>query len=194
MQNSTDLAVILRDMANDDKRAFDCLYHLYYSKLYFYSKMFLKTTEGIEDILQEVFVKVWMNRRNIKNIGTYNAFLYTVTKNTLLNDMRSRLKSEQFMENHFSNSVSTEFVTQHEIEYRDFNEKVNEFIFQLPEKRRRIYLMSREEGKTNPEIAAELSISVKTVEDHMTHALKFLKKRIPSLGLELWIFFQIIFR
>ncbi len=181
-------------MANDDKRAFDCLYHLYYSKLYFYSKMFLKTTEGIEDILQEVFVKVWMNRRNIKNIGTYNAFLYTVTKNTLLNDMRSRLKSEQFMENHFSNSVSTEFVTQHEIEYRDFNEKVNEFIFQLPEKRRRIYLMSREEGKTNPEIAAELSISVKTVEDHMTHALKFLKKRIPSLGLELWIFFQIIFR
>lgn len=183
MRQPVNLEKILRDLANDDKEAFDELYRLYYPKLFAYSRSFLKIDQGINDVLQEVFVKVWLNRRNIKKVETYNAFLYTITRNTLLNEIRSRLKSEEFKANIFYHAVAAEFVTQQAVEYADVKKKVDELVLQLPEKRRKIYLMSREDGKSNAEIAAELSISIKTVEDHMTHSLKFLKDRLRSLGL-----------
>lgn len=193
MGKPANLEKILVDLANDDKQAFDELYRLYYSKLYVYSKSFLKIDTGIDDILQEVFVKVWMNRHNIKKVETYNAFLYTITKNILLNELRSRLKSEEFRTNLFYKSVAAEFVTQQAVEYADIKNQVDQLVLQLPEKRRKIYLMSREDGKTNAEIAAELGISVKTVEDHMTHALRFLKDRLRNLGLVFTLFSNLFF-
>ncbi len=83
MVKTTSLEKILTDLANDDKQAFDELYRMYYPRLYAYSQSFLKANGGIDDILQDVFVKVWLNRKNIKKVETYNAFLYTVTRNTL---------------------------------------------------------------------------------------------------------------
>lgn len=191
MVKPANLETILADLANDDKHAFDELYRLYYPKLYVYSKSFLKIDSGIDDILQEVFVKVWMNRKNIKKVETYNAFLYTITKNTLLNEIRSRLKSEEFRTDLFYKSVASEFITQEAVEYNDIRKQVDQLVLQLPEKRRKIYLMSREEGKPNAEIAAELGISVKTVEDHMTHSLRFLKDRLRSLGLVFVLFYNL---
>ena len=193
MVKPVNLEKILADLANNDKHAFDELYYLYYPKLYAYTKSFLKIDNGIDDILQEVFVKVWLNRHNIKKVETYNAFLYTITKNTLLNEIRSRLKSEEFRTDLFYKSVAIEFVTQQAVEYADIKNQVDQLVFQLPEKRRKIYLMSREEGKSNAEIAEELGISVKTVEDHMTHSLRFLKDRLRSLGLIFALFYHLFF-
>ncbi len=123
MRQPVNLEKILRDLANDDKEAFDELYRLYYPKLFAYSKSFLKIDQGINDVLQEVFVKVWLNRRNIKKVETYNAFLYTITRNTLLNEIRSRLKSEEFKANIFYHAVAAEFVTQQAVEYADVKKR-----------------------------------------------------------------------
>lgn len=191
MVKPANLETILADLANDDKHAFDKLYHLYYPKLYVYSKSFLKIDNGIDDILQEVFVKVWLNRQNIKKVETYNAFLYAITKNTLLNEIRSRLRSEEFRADLFYKSVAAEFVTQQAVEYADIKNRIDQLVLQLPEKRRKIYLMSREDGKSNVEIAEELDISVKTVEDHMTHSLRFLRDRLRSLGLIFVLFYHL---
>jgi len=193
MVKPANLEKILADLANNDKHAFDELYRLYYPKLHIYTKSFLKIDNGIDDILQEVFVKVWMNRQNIKKVETYNAFLYTITKNTLLNEIRSRLKSEEFRTDLFYKSVATEFVTQQAVEYADIKNQIDQLVLQLPEKRRKIYLMSREEGKSNVEIATELGISIKTVEDHMTHSLRFLRDRLKSLGLIFTLFYHLFF-
>jgi RNA polymerase sigma-70 factor (ECF subfamily) len=132
MGSSINLVKILADFANDDKHAFDTLYQLYYPKLYFYSKSFLKIEDGIDDILQEVFVKLWMNRRNIKKAETFNAFLFTITKNTLLNEIRSRLKTSEFQTKHFYQSVAEEFVTQNTVEFEDMNHHIEQFDEHLP--------------------------------------------------------------
>lgn len=192
MGNTFNLEKILVDLANDDKLAFDQLYHMYYPRLFYYSRSFLKLDDGIDDILQEVFVKLWMNRKNIRQPETFNAFLYTITKNTLLNEIRSRLKSEEFQHKHFNRAVAEEFITQNTVEYADLKQHLDQFIQQLPEKRRKVYQLSREDGLTNAEIAEQLGISVKTVEDHMTHALRFLKDRFKNLGLS-FLLFQLLF-
>jgi RNA polymerase sigma-70 factor, ECF subfamily len=191
MRRPVNLEKILADLANDDKQAFDELYWLYYPKLYAYSKSFLKLDHGIDDILQEVFVKVWLNRHNIKKVETYNAFLYTITKNTLLNEIRSRMKSEVFLADLFYKSVAAEFITQQSVEYNDIKIQIEQLVLQLPEKRRKVYQLSREDGMSNADIAEELGISVKTVEDHMTHALRFLKDRLRSLGFAFFLFYHL---
>lgn len=183
------LEKVLTDFANDDKQAFDKLYHLYYPKLYFYSKSFLKIDDGIDDILQEVFVKLWMNRHNIKRAETFNAFLYAITKNTLLNEIRSRLKTSEFQTKLFYQSIAEEFVTQNTVEFADMKQHIEQFIQRLPQKRQKVYRLSREEGLSNAEIAEQLGISVKTVEDHMTQALKFLKDKFKSLGFFSFFFY-----
>lgn len=191
MGSPANLEKILADFANDNKQAFDELYYLYYPKLYYYSKSFLKIEEGIDDVLQEVFVKLWINRRNIKKAETFNAFLFTITKNTLLNEIRSRLKTVEFQTKLFYQSVAEEFVTNNAVEYADMKRHVDQFIQQLPEKRRKVYLMSREEGLTNADIANQLGISVKTVEDHITHALRFLKDKLKALEFTFLLFFYL---
>ncbi len=117
----------------------------------------------------------------------------SITRNTLLNEIRSRLKSEEFRADLFSKAVAMEFVTQQAVEYADIKNKVDQLVTQLPEKRRKIYLLSREEGLSNQEIATELGISVKTVEDHMTHALRFLRDNLKGLGLSFTLFIQLFF-
>lgn len=193
MSGTVNLDTILAGLANNDKRAFDQLYTLYYPRLYVYARKFLKIDHVIEDMLQEVFVKVWMTRHQIKKYETYNAFLYTITKNTLLNELRQRLKSTEFQSELFYLSVAQEFITQQTVEFADIKKQVDELVLQLPEKRKVVYLLSREEGKSNAEIARDLGISVKTVEDHMTHALRFLRERLKGLGLSYLLFCQLFF-
>lgn len=193
MGNPSGLEKIISDFANNNKQAFDELYYLYYPKLFAYSRSFLKIEDGIDDILQEVFVKLWLNRQNIKKAETFNAYLYTITKNTLLNEIRSRLKSEEFRSNLYYKSVAEEFVVQQTVEYEDIKQKIDAFVQMLPEKRQRVYLLSREDGKTNNEIAEELGISVKTVEDHMTHALRFIKSKLKPLGLIFLLYYHLFY-
>lgn len=193
MGSPAKLEKILHDFANNDKQAFDELYYLYYPKLYFYSKSFLKIEDGIDDLLQEVFVKLWLNRRNIKKTETFNAYLYTITRNTLLNEIRSRLKTSDFKNKFLYQSVAEDFSTNNKVEYEDMKHQIDLYIQELPEKRRKVYLLSKEDGLSNAEIAEQLGISVKTVEDHMTHALKFLRNRLRKLGFSFLLFFCLFF-
>lgn len=180
MNSDDSIYKMVKGLIRDDKKSFDDLYFYYYPKLYAFSKTFLKVEDDINDILQEVFIKIWDNRKKIKDVETFNAWIFTITKNSIVTYFREKIRQEDF-ESRVRKMATGELAFNDNLEYKDLKEKVDQIVEQLPEKRRMIFKLSREEGLSNRDIAKKLEISIKTVEDHMLYSLRFLRKNLKDL-------------
>lgn len=98
MEKKPELEKTLFNLSNDHEPALEELFNYYYPRLYRFARSFLKIEDGIEDILQEVFIRVWDHRRKIRNTATFNAFIFTISRNLLLNELRNRLKDQKVRE------------------------------------------------------------------------------------------------
>jgi RNA polymerase sigma-70 factor, ECF subfamily len=183
MNENESLNLIVKRLIRDDKKALDEIYTIFYPRLYTFSKSFLKVDDDINDILQDVFVKIWMNRDNIKNVETFNAYIFTITKNAIVSYFREKIKIQDFETRLKKRSISEFTFSADSFEYDDMKEKAYQIIEQLPEKRKEIFKLCREEGLSYKEIAEKLGISVKTVEDHIMHANRFLRKHLKEMDL-----------
>ncbi len=179
----SDTEQIIRRLKNEDKSAVDDLFAYYYPRLYHFSKSILKIENGIDDILQEVFVKIWLNRQKIVNHETFNAYIYTITKNEVLNLIRSNLRDHTFKDQLFQHAVAEEYQNSLPLEYEEIKAGIDKIVANLPEKRQRVFVLSRNEGLSNKEIAQQLNISEKTVEDHITHAIRQIKSSMKEVGI-----------
>ncbi len=193
MENKAKLEKILQQLINDDKTALEQLFNYFYPRLYNFSRAFLKLEEGIDDILQEVFLKIWLNRRNIKSADTFNSYIFTITKNLLLNELRSRLNEQKTRDKILKLSVAEEFLLSEQIEFQELKGKIDLMVMEMPERQREVFTLSRVEGLSHKEIAKKLDISEKTVEYHIRQAISVLKKKLRELGLLGMLYFYFFF-
>lgn len=193
MAEKINLERIITALANDNEAPMEELFNYYYPRLLNFSRKFLKIEEGIDDIIQEVFVKIWQNRKKINSQTTFNSYIFTITRNLLLNELRSRLNNEKTRDDIRTLSVAQEYSSLEEIEYRDVKEKVDELINKLPERQKEIFILSRTEGLSHKEIAEKLGINTKTVEYHITLAVKHLKENLKNMGVISLLYFYLFF-
>lgn len=177
------LKKIIAELAHDNDSAMDELFNYYYPRLYNFSRSFLKMEDGIDDLLQEVFVKLWQKRKNINSADTFNAYIFTIARNLLLNELRSRLNNQKMKDRLHDLSVAEEYSLFKQIEYNDLKEKIELAIGELPARGKEIFMLSRNDGLSHKEIAEKLQISTKTVEYHITQSTSFLKQKLRSLGM-----------
>lgn len=191
MKKSFELEIVLLQLADSNPAAIEELYNFYYTRLYHFSKIFLKLDEGIDDILQEVFIKIWQNRKRIKTSATFNAFIFTITRNLLLNELRSRLTNQKIKEKVGKMAIPVEYSFIEQSEFHDLKEKVDKAINELPNRQKEIFTLSRINGYSHKEIAENLNITTKAVEFHIAKAIALLKKKLFYLELVsvLFLFF-----
>jgi len=180
---------IIDRLKKNDKSALDELFGYYYPRLYQFSRSILKIENEIDDILQEVFVKIWLNRQKISNALTFNAYIFTITRNEVLNLIRANLRDQTFKDNLFLRSVAEEYQTHDLVEYDEVKAGIDRIVACLPQRRHQIFVLSRTEGLSNKEIAQKLNISEKTVEDHITHAIKQIKGALKDVEILLFLYF-----
>lgn len=166
----------------DDKAVIDKLYKKYHSRIYQFAKSYLKLTDEAADIVQEVFIKLWNSRESINDNTDLDALVFTITRNAVISVFRKKSNEKKYMDYLLAMSVSTDNHTSEMLDYRSLEGQLNDIINQLPEKRQQVFLLSRQQGLKNSEIAKQLNISEKTVEDHMTKALAFIRKRMEVYG------------
>jgi RNA polymerase sigma-70 factor (ECF subfamily) len=192
MKKSFELEIVLLQLADGNPTAIEELYNFYYPRLYHFSKTFLKLEEGIDDILQEVFIKIWQNRTRIKTSSTFNAFIFTITRNLLLNELRSRLTNQKIKEKVGKMAIPIEYSFIEQSEFHDLKEKVDKAISELPVRQKEIFTLSRLNGYSHKEIAENLNITTKAVEFHIAKSIVLLKKKLFHFEMVSILFFFFI--
>ena len=171
-KTDTELAILL---TLNDEAAFSELYVRYKDKLYYFCLHLLKSKEEANDIVQEIFIRIWESRNFINPDLSFSSFLYTMARNRILNYFRDIDIDEKVKEILATQKVTEEEAIDPKIIYTEYQVILQNAISQLPPQRRKIFNMSRIESMSHKEIAAELGISVNTVQEHISEALKFIK-------------------
>ncbi len=165
----------------DDKVAFYNLYERYSKRLYGFVLKFIKQEEDAEEIVQEVFIKIWEARNKIDVYSSFESFLFTIAYNATMSLFRKKISEKKYLD-HLKSLQQFEKAPDltDEIDFNELNEKVQSLLNELTPRQKEIFQLSREEGLTHDEIAKELNISVNTVKKHMVNTLSFLKSNINS--------------
>lgn len=176
-----------------DPKAFENLFHEYYDSLCSYAFHFLKEQAGAEEIVQDIFFTLWQKRESLDIKVSLKAYLYQATKNRCLNLIKHIEIRENYKTHNQNVRDERELSLENTMEEMELNTIIQEAISSLPKERQKIFRLSRFEDLKYKEIAEELNISIKTVENQMSKALKFLREQLseylPILGfaLLLWI-------
>ncbi|WP_438711986.1 RNA polymerase sigma-70 factor [Aquimarina muelleri] len=168
----------IKNINEGNKKAFKILFELYYSKLLYVAQNYVSNKEDAEEIVQDVFVKIWKKRKSIS--ANINGYMFKVTKNSCLDYLRSQktklssvnntLQLEAFLNyKALADDISSSIIE------KELEQKILRSINLLPEKCKEVFIKSRIDGLKNKEISGELDISVKTVENHMSKALKHMR-------------------
>ena len=181
MEDHQSNTALVCQLKKGDMAAFDAIYCKYCFKLYEFALMYLKQVEDAEEIVQEVFIKIWRARGKINIEKSFESFLFTVAYNETMSLLRKRVlenKSRMYLKS-LQQAESANVVID-EIQYKELNDKVLSLLKKLTPRQREIYLLSREKGLTQKEIALRLNISESTVNNQMVRILKFFKSQIRS--------------
>ncbi|MBD0401058.1 RNA polymerase sigma-70 factor [Flammeovirga sp. EKP202] len=171
------------------KDKFEKLFREQYPKLCAFANTFLKDIQASEDVVHDILFKLWENRETIQIDISIEAYLYRAVRNKSLNVIRHIEVKEQYKS---YNEEAINDASQHEVDTMESSEldlKIRESIDSLPEKRKEIFQLSRFEGLRYAEISKKLNISVKTVENQMSSALKYLRSELTGFFTILILFF-----
>jgi len=180
--NSTNAGIwtdeqLIELIQKDDQQAFELIYNRYSSKLYFSAWHLLHDTQVCEDLVQELFIHLWIKRHLLK-VDTLRSYLYKAMRNKVLMYLRSG-KAQLDVEA-LQKLAMQQGPDSHLLE-KEMYRALDQGIEQLPDKCRQIFYLSRKKQLSNKEISGLLNISMKTVENQITIALKRLRISLEEL-------------
>lgn len=173
-------------IAAGDRTAFEALFRLHYRPLCAFAAGYLKDGDQAEDLVQDLFFRLWLDREKVNITTSTKAYLYASVRNRCLNAVKAGARMRVVNEETDDLAMADERT---EDEHTERIARVQAAIEQLPEERRKVFKLSRYEGLKYHEIAERLGISVKTVENQMGKAFKTLREELADLvPLLPWLF------
>lgn len=170
--------ILLQGLADGNEKAFREVFEHYYPKVKCFLRQFIHNEEDARDLAQNIFIKIWLQRVLLREIKSFGAYLYTMCRNAAIDYGRVYKVKIPFTEGN-----EGEYESESEFFAKETEIQVTNIIKGLPEKRKKIFIMSRLEGKSYEEIAQKMGITRKTVENHIHLALKELRKIISVMVL-----------
>lgn len=183
-------AKLVKCLSRGNILAFNTLFREYSGRLYRFAYGYLKSEDESEELVQEVFTKIWEKRAEIKEEFSFKSFLFTIAFNIIKKHFRKEACFSEYFKTRVHEDLDSQ--TTQKITYNSLYQYVTDLVNQLPEKRREIFIKSRFEGLSVKEIAEELKISHKTIENQLTDALKFIRVNLKRENLHV-ILFLILF-
>lgn len=181
MNNANSNIDLVFQLKQGDLRAFDAIYKKYLRRLFGFVFRYVKQETDTEEIVQEVFIKIWQNREKINAYSSFESFLFTIAHNATVNLLKKRATEQKYIEHVKSLQRPDEaFELMDEIHYIELQQKFQGLLNELSPRQKEIFQLSREEGLSHKEIADKLEISVNTVKNHLITTLSFLKNKLNN--------------
>jgi RNA polymerase sigma-70 factor, ECF subfamily len=175
-QQEKNMVALIRE---GDRTIFRRLYDLYYTRLFLYAKSYIEDTNEAEDIIQELFLDLWKKREDLDILTSLSSYMFRAVHNRCIQYLRHQKVIEGFESMHqlkmrdaeilYNSSADFSFT---EVQFKEIEQIYNQTSKLLPEKTMEIFGLSRTSFKSNKEIATLLNIDLKTVEYHITKALR----------------------
>jgi RNA polymerase sigma-70 factor (family 1) len=171
---------LMREIKADNMIAFDVLYKKYCKRVYKFGNSILKSQEESENLMQEVFLNLWENRHKVEKDSSIKSYVFTITYNSAISVIRKKARESEFIEYLKTLQDINEEPVNTELEYNEIVNKLDEIIKELPQRQKEVYLLHKVEGLKYSEIAERLDISVNTIENHMSRALKTIREKLGN--------------
>ncbi len=167
-------------LRNASEGAFTELYDRYWAVLYVHAIRMTNDEDQAMDIVQDVFTVLWKKREVISVHSSVKSYLYKAVRNKVLNSINRGKLKDKYLKSLVSFIVKGEMHTQEQVEFRDFERRIDREVNNFPPRMKLIYEMSRKEGMSNKDIASDLEITDHTVKKTINRALHRLRTQISS--------------
>lgn len=188
-----EVSLLLR-VADGDEQAYKSLFDSHWNRIYQVALTFLKLPVEAQEAVQLVFIKLWEKRTHLRDVENFDAWLFIMARNTILNQLKQKATETIMLED--DQSLEDELTPEAIMEFKQTELLIQEAVNQLPPQQLQVYKLSREQGLTHAQIAQQMNISPATVKSHIIRALHTLREYIRERGgnalLALWLLTRII--
>lgn len=167
---------LVRFLTEGNEAAFEALYHLYSRRLALFLIKLLKSEDLACEVLQDVFVKVWNNRKNIDPAQSFRSYLFRIAENCVHDFFRKAARDKKLQEALIRNTCKDYNPVEDTVYMKERNRLLREAIEALPPKRRQIFQSVKIEGRSYEEVSHMLHVSVSTINDHIVKATKSIRE------------------
>jgi RNA polymerase sigma-70 factor (family 1) len=194
MDQYLDDKLIIKNLKEGDVLSFDNIFKKYNKKVYYFAFSYLKNREEAEDVVQEVFMNLWRYRNQINEYYVFSKYLFKITYNTTCKKFRKQGSDKKRLEEVIRNCILEDNSTSLDIEYNNLLETANSLIEKMPSRQKKIFLLCINEQLTAEQIAQQLNISKKTVENYLSKVKTSLKKSFSDGRILSILFFCLFFK
>jgi RNA polymerase sigma-70 factor (family 1) len=174
---------LIEKIVDGDEQAFSVLFFKYLPVLQIFAAKFTKSDDAAEEIIQDAFLRVWLNRDKLADVDNVKAYLYKYVSNECLSYLRKKLKDDRVVDGFTAKQQNSHNNTVETINLNEVTKIIAVAVEKLPDQRRNIYQLSRRDGKSIPEIAEILNISPNTVKNALVIALKSIRIHLDQHGI-----------
>lgn len=166
---------LLKQISKGDEKAFRAFYDAYFNHLSAFIYKLCKSTEATEEIIQDVFVKLWVRRHSLSQMDSPEAYIFSMARNKTIDYLRRLVRDTHFMELLTGQLLTDSNDTEEQLNAKDLRELIEEALSGLSEQKKRIFQLSKEEGLSHDQIAEVMHLSKSTVKNHLSETLRHIR-------------------
>jgi RNA polymerase sigma-70 factor (ECF subfamily) len=194
--SSANERLLCQQVAAGDEKAFAILIERYWRTIYGQALAYIKSSHHAQDIVQEVFIKLWEKRQALMNVEHFDAYLFIIARNHIISELRKKVALP--LEKEVLELVKEEgALPDKQLSFKQLQQHVATAVNGLPAQQKTAYLLSREQGLSFEAIAGEMGLSKETVKKHICRALNAIRLYVHNragINILLLIFFFIYHR
>jgi len=193
-QNDKQEGQLIADLKKGDTSAFEKIFRLYSDQLFRFARSYFHTNEDAEEIIQDVFLKLWKHKEGIYSCDSLKGYLFRIAYHSIKETFIQKNREDKYKQQIALEYLKTEHPELEQADYKLVMKAVDQLIEKLPAQRRNIFILNKKEGLTISEIAVYLNIAEKTVKNHLSLAMAQLRHEARQKGLAQLLFFFLFYK